>query len=170
MLPFPAVLGNLSYHSWNPKEEMDYRRAMCPCKVESPIYEGCSSQLFVASGTLSHQENRVTQTVLPPKKAGLQEHCWDTEGQLGMQKYIGQFLHYLHHKMQVSHAAKHLLSNLKHFSCANNESVVPSNPLKKIAPIVKLGTCVDSHFADEDQTLSPANNSVCISSLTFKSK
>lgn len=33
--------------------------------------------------------------------------------------------------------------------------MVPSNSLKKrIPPIVKLGTCADSHFADEAQTLS----------------
>lgn len=32
---------------------------------KSHIYESCSSQLFLASASLSHQENRVTQTVLP---------------------------------------------------------------------------------------------------------
>lgn len=61
-----AVLGHLLHHSWNPKEVMDYRRAMCPCKVKSPVFmKTTSSQLFLASGSLSHQENKLTQTVLP---------------------------------------------------------------------------------------------------------
>lgn len=36
-----------------------------------------------------------------------------------------------------------------------------------IPPTVKLGTCADSYSADAAQTLSPANNSVCISQITL---